>query len=82
MWLPCHIQGPSNTQIGLLAGQALGVHDRGRSSKKFIPFPFEATAGILAIVNGLLKRRSFKLDDIQGLKETTVEFCRRSLLSC
>ena len=82
MWLPCHVQFVSITQIGLLAGQPLGVHYRGRSSKKFIPVPLEATTGIiLAMVNGLLRRRSLKIDDIQGLKEATVAFCRRLLLS-
>lgn len=48
---------------------------------EFIPVPIEATTGlIIAMVNGLLRRRSLKLDGIQGLKETTIEFCRRSLL--
>ena len=54
----------------------------GIDCKEFNPIPVEATTGfIVAMVNGLLRRRSLKLDGILGLKETAVEFCRRSLLS-
>jgi AcrR family transcriptional regulator len=53
----------------------------GIDRKEFISVPIEATSGlIMALINGLLRRRSLKLDDIENLKETTVEFCRRSLL--
>ena len=53
----------------------------GIDRKEFTPFPLEATTGlIIALVNGLLRRRSLKLDGIKNLKETTIEFCRRSLL--
>jgi AcrR family transcriptional regulator len=53
----------------------------GIDHKEFTPVPLEATTGlIVAMVNGLLRRRSLKLNGIQGLKETTIEFCRRSLL--
>ena len=34
--VPCHVQCIKITQIGLLAGQPPGTHDRGRSSKKAI----------------------------------------------
>jgi hypothetical protein len=41
----------------------------------------EATSGlIIAMVNSLLRRKKLKLDGIQGLKEITVEFFRRSLV--
>jgi len=54
----------------------------GIARKEFISAPLEATTGlIVAMVNGLLRRKSLKLDDIQGLKETAVEFCRRSLVN-
>ena len=54
----------------------------GIDRKEFIPVPTEATTGlIIAMVNGLLRRRSLKLDGIQDLKETTVEFCKRSLVN-
>jgi AcrR family transcriptional regulator len=53
----------------------------GIDHKEFISVPLDATTGlIVAMVNGLLRRRSLKLDKITNLKETTVEFCRRSLL--
>jgi AcrR family transcriptional regulator len=54
----------------------------GIDRNEFIPVLIEATTGlIIAMVNGLLRRRSLKLDGMRGLKETTVDFCRRSLLS-
>ncbi len=54
---------------------------KGIETGEFDSLPTEATSGlIIAMVNGLLRRRSLKLDGIQGLKETTVEFCRRSLV--
>ena len=54
---------------------------KGIETGEFDSIPTEATSGlIIALVNGLLRRKSLKLDGIQGLKEATVEFCRRSLL--
>jgi AcrR family transcriptional regulator len=54
----------------------------GIDRKEFISVSLDATTGlIIAMVNGLLRRRSLKLDGIQGLKETTIEFCKRSLLN-
>ena len=54
---------------------------KGIETGEFDSFPTEATSGlIIAMVNGLLRGRSFKIDGIQGLKESTVEFCRRSLV--
>ena len=34
---------------------------------------------LIAFVNGLLRRRSLKLDQVNGLKEAAVDFCKRSL---
>ena len=54
---------------------------KGIETGEFDSIPTEATSGlIIAMVNGLLRRRSLKLDGIKGLKETAVEFCRRSLV--
>jgi len=51
--------------------------DRG----EFYIIDIEATTGlILAMLNGLLRRRGLRLDNIKGLKKETVEFCRRSLV--
>ncbi len=53
----------------------------GIETGEFDSLPTEATSGLIfAMVNGLLRRKGLKLDGIQGLKETTVEFCRRSLV--
>jgi len=35
---------------------------------------------IIAMINGLLRQRGLKLEHMAGLKEETVEFCRRSLV--
>jgi AcrR family transcriptional regulator len=54
----------------------------GIDRKEFIPVPIEATTElIIAMVNGLLRHRSLKLDGLKKLKETTVDFCKRSLLN-
>jgi len=56
--------------------------EEGIKSGEFHSVDVEATTGfILASVNGLLRRRSLKLDQIDGLKEATIEFCRRSLVT-
>ena len=34
---------------------------------------------IITFLNGLLRRRVLKLDQISGLKEAAIDFCRRSL---
>ena len=58
-----------------------GCLEKGITSGEFVDVPIEATTGfIIAMINGLLRRRSLKLDRIQELKETTMEFCRRSLV--
>lgn len=52
----------------------------GIKSGEFRQVPVKATTGILlAMINGLMRRESLKLDKIDGLLETTVEFCRHSL---
>ncbi len=54
--------------------------EKGVETGEFYPVPVEVTAGIvIAFVNGLLRRRSLKLDQIDGLMEASVDFCRRSL---
>lgn len=54
---------------------------RGINSGEFHSVPVDATTGfILTLLNGILRRRSLKLDKIEGLKKEAVEFCRRSLI--
>ncbi len=55
--------------------------EAGINSGEFKKVPVVATTGILlAMINGLLRRRSLQRDPIVGLLEATVEFCRRSLI--
>jgi len=55
--------------------------EKGIKSGEFTKVNVEATTGfILTSVNGLLRRRSLKLDQIAELKQATIEFCRRSLV--
>jgi hypothetical protein len=57
-----------------------GSIEKGIASGEFYPVPVEATAGIIiALVSGLLRLHSLKFDQIAGLKEASVDFCRRSL---
>ena len=54
--------------------------EEGMASGEFRPVPVEATTSlILAMVNGLMRRRSLKLAEIDGLMEATVDFCRQAL---
>ncbi len=55
--------------------------ESGIKSGEFKKVPVVATTGILlAMINGLMRRKSLKQDKIDGLLETTVEFCRSSLI--
>ena len=53
----------------------------GIESGEFIAVPVAATTGMLvALVNGLLRRRGLQLDKIEGLQAAAIAFCRRSLV--
>ncbi|MFC1856560.1 TetR/AcrR family transcriptional regulator [Thermodesulfobacteriota bacterium] len=53
----------------------------GMATGEFHPVPVEATANlIVAMLNGLLRQRGLGFEEVRGLKETTAEFCRRSLV--
>ena len=55
--------------------------EAGIKSGEFKTVPVAATTVVLiAMINGLLRRRSRQLDHIDGLLEATVAFCRRSLI--
>ena len=54
---------------------------KGVESGEFLSVSVEATTGLLiAMVSGLLRDKDLKLDLIEGLREATVNFCRRSLV--
>ena len=38
------------------------------------------TVNIIALLNGLMRQRSLGLEKIEGLKEETIDFCKRSLV--
>jgi len=55
--------------------------DTGIESNEFIKVPIEETVGLLiAMINGLVRQRGLHLENLIGIKETAVEFCRRSLV--
>lgn len=55
--------------------------ETGIKSGEFKAVPVKAVTGLLlAMINGLMRRKSLKLDKIDGLLEATVEFCQRSLI--
>lgn len=55
--------------------------DQGIADGEFHTMPVDATTGmIIAMVNGLMRRRSLKLDELKGLQDATVAFCMRSLV--
>lgn len=59
-----------------------GCLNKGIASGEFSPIPVGATTGIIiALVNGLFRRRSLKLDQIEGLKDAAINFCRKSLMA-
>ena len=54
---------------------------RGIKKDEFQKLPVTGTANMLvALINGLLRQLIFKIGDIDGVKEATIEFCRRALL--
>ena len=53
----------------------------GTQSGEFYNVPVEVTVNLLiAMINGLLRQRGLQLETIKGMKDGTVEFCRRSLV--
>jgi len=53
----------------------------GMATGEFHTVPKDATVNlIVAMLTGLMRQRGLKLEEVEGLKETTVEFCRRSLV--
>jgi AcrR family transcriptional regulator len=63
-----------------LAGYIADCLDRGIQSGEFRPVPVPATTGLLlAMVNGLVRRKILKLDEIDGLLGVVLDFCRQAL---
>jgi len=70
-----------NDQKERLNAYISGCLEAGIKSGEFKKVPVVATTGVLlAMINGLLRMRSLQRDQIEGLQEATVEFCKRSLI--
>jgi AcrR family transcriptional regulator len=55
--------------------------EAGMAAGEFYTVPKDATVNlIVAMLNGLIRERGLKFKEVEGIKETTVEFCRRSLV--
>jgi len=58
-----------------------GCLEKGIQQGEFHTVPVDATVNLLnALLNGLIRQRGLKLKEVKGIKETAVEFCRRSLV--
>ncbi len=58
-----------------------GCLEAGMATGEFNTVPKDTTINlIIAMLNGLIRQRGLMLKEIKGLKETAVEFCRRSLV--
>ena len=54
---------------------------KGMASGEFRKVQLNATTGlIIAMINGLLRRRSLKQENITNLEKATLEFCRNALV--
>ena len=63
-----------------LSGYIAACLERGIQSGEFRPVSVPATTGLLlAMVNGLMRRKSLKLDEIDGLLGTVLDFCCQAL---
>ena len=59
-----------------------GCLEAGMVTGEFHTVPKDATVNLIgAMLNGLMRQRGLKFKEVKGLKETTVEFCRRSLVT-
>ena len=56
--------------------------EAGMATGEFTTVPVYATVNlIVALLNGLMRQRSLRFEEVEGIKETAVEFCRRSLVN-
>lgn len=55
--------------------------ERGIEGGEFNKIPVTETVGLLiAMINGLIRQRGLHVENLEGIKETAVIFCRRSLM--
>ena len=59
----------------------IGCLTDGIKSGEFIDVPVPETVNMLiALINGLIRQQIRKMDNLNGVKDAAVAFCRRSLL--
>ena len=58
-----------------------GCLEAGMAIGEFHPVSVDATVNLIgAMLTGLMRQRGLKFKEVKGLRESTVEFCRRSLV--
>ena len=56
--------------------------EAGMATGEFHTVPVHATVNLIgAMLNGLIRQRGLKFEEVEGIKETAVDFCRRSLVN-
>ena len=56
--------------------------EAGMATGEFHTVPVHATVNLIgAMLNGLIRQRGLKFEEVEGIKETAVDFCRRSLMN-
>jgi AcrR family transcriptional regulator len=70
-----------DTMQARLKNYLTGCLEDGISGGEFYPVDVAATVDLLIVLLvGLLRQKSLKVMQIQGIKQTAVDFCRRSLI--
>ena len=59
-----------------------GCLEAGMATGEFHTVPKDATVNLIgAMLNGLMRQRGLKFEEVEGIKQTAVDFCRRSLVN-
>ena len=68
-------------QLNWLKSYLTDCLKKGIKSGEFNRVPLSETVNLLiAMLNGVLRQRGLRLADINGMRDATVEFCKRSLV--
>ena len=86
---PAKLRDPENIcaqnialQRKLLMGFLVSCLKTGIRTGEFCKVPTEAMAELLlGLINGLVRQRSFRMETLEEMHATAVDFCRRSLLA-
>lgn len=85
---PSRLKDPEDICPGILRKQRdrlmnllSNALEEGVRQDEFNDLPIQTTASLLvAMINGLVRQRVLSLENMQNMRATTVEFCRRSLM--